>query len=88
MLGRNKKISDKEKSEVKETARQLLKRLIEKEFKVDRWAEKPQTASAVRTAINDYLFNTLPYSAFGDADISEKTEVLFNFFKGKYGQVA
>ena len=58
---------------------------MENEFKVNRWAEKVQTASAVRKAINDYLFNSLPYPAYAAEDISQKTEVLFDFFKGKYG---
>lgn len=85
MLGRDKKITDKEKSEVKTTAKELLKRLQENEFKVDRWSEKVQTASAVRKAINDYLFNKLPYPTYAEEDITMKTDVLFNFFKQRYG---
>ncbi len=88
MLDRDKKISDKEKADVKETARQLLKRLLEKGFKVDRWAEKVQTASAVRKAINDYLFNSLPYPTYSENDITQKTDTLFNFFKRQYGTYA
>src|SRR5574339_136183 len=36
MLGSGKKITDKEKAEVKEAAKQLLTRLKDNEFKVDR----------------------------------------------------
>jgi len=88
MLGRDKKITDKEKGAVKDTARQLLERLQANEFKIDRWAEKVQTSSAVRKAINEYLFNTLPYPTYGDADIAVKTDVLFNFFRDRYGSWA
>ncbi len=88
MLGRDKKISDKEKDDVKETARKLLERLQANEFTIDRWPEKVQTASAVRKAITEYLFNTLPYPTYGDADIAFKTDVLFNFFKERYGNRA
>ncbi|MEO5996057.1 MAG: hypothetical protein ABIN89_05005 [Chitinophagaceae bacterium] len=36
MLERDKKITDKEKNDFKDTARHLLKRLMENEFKVER----------------------------------------------------
>lgn len=84
MLGTGKKISDKEKAEVKEAAKQLLSRLKENEFKVDRWLEKVQTASAVRKVINDYLFSNLPYPAYNDQDIAQKTEALYAFFRNRY----
>lgn len=87
MLGRNKKVSDKEKVEIKDTAKKLLERLKANEFKVDRWAEKVQTASAVRKAITDYLFNSLPYPTYGEQDISQKTDVLFDFFRERYGDI-
>ncbi len=85
MLGRDKKITDKEKAAIKETAKKLLHHLIENEFKVDRWVEKVQTASAVRKVITDYLFSTLPYPTYGEEDIKLKTEMLFCFFRGRYG---
>ena len=83
MLARDKKISDKEKTEVKEAARELLKRLKNNEFKVDHWTEKMQTASAVRKVIEDYLFEKLPSPSF-DEDISIKADILYNDFKQRY----
>jgi type I restriction enzyme R subunit len=83
MLSRDKKISDKEKAEVKVAARELLKRLKNKEFKVDHWTEKIQTASAVRKVIEDYLFEKLPSPSY-DNDISTKADILFNDFKERY----
>lgn len=91
MLNTGKKVNDKERLEVKDTARKLLNRLKDNEFTVDRWAEKVQTASAVKKAVNDYLYSTLPHPAYGDGDIVVKTEILFNYFKTRYanyGRVA
>ena len=83
MLARDKKISDKEKAEVKEAARELLERLKNKEFKVDHWTEKTQTASAVRRVIEDFLYMKLPHPTYND-DISTKADILYNDFKVRY----
>ena len=91
MLNRDKKISDKEKIEVKDTARKLLEHLKNNEFKVEYWSEKTQTASAVKKAINDYLYTKLPFPTFSDGDRIVKTEILFDYFKTRYanfGRVA
>ena len=84
MLGRDKKISDKEKAELKDIAKHLLEQLKEKEFRIIHWADKEQTASAVRVVIKNYLFDKLPFPAYEEADIDVKTEVLFEFFKVRY----
>jgi type I restriction enzyme R subunit len=91
MLNRDKKITDKEKVEVKDTARKLLEHLKNNEFKVEYWSEKTQTASAVKKAINDHLYTKLPFPTFSDGDRVVKTEILFNYFKTRYanfGRVA
>jgi hypothetical protein len=47
--------------------------------------------TAVKKAINDYLFESLPYPTYGDSDIVVKTEVLYDYFKTQYadfGRVA
>ena len=87
MLSKDKKISDKEKAEVKVAARELLERLKNKEFKIDLWTEKIQTASAVRKVIEDYLFEKLPSPSY-DEDISLKDEMLFNDFKERFANYA
>ena len=86
MLSRDKKISDKEKAELKDIAKELLERLKEKEFKIIHWADKEQTASAVKVVIKNYLFDKLPYPVFEEVDVNMKTEVLFEFFKGRYAE--
>jgi type I restriction enzyme R subunit len=91
MLNSGKKINDKEKVELKDTARKLLEHLKNNEFKVEYWSEKTQTASAVKKAINDHLYTKLPFPTFTDGDRIIKTEILFNYFKTRYanfGKVA
>jgi type I restriction enzyme R subunit len=91
MLNRDKKITDKEKVEVKDTARKLLEHLKNNEFKIEYWSEKTQTASAVKKAINDHLYTKLPFPTFSDGDRIIKTEILFDYFKLRYanfGRVA
>ena len=83
MLVKGKKISDKEKHAVKMTAQELLFRLKNTEFKVEHWAEKTQTSSAVRKVIEDYLFERLPSPSY-DEDISLKADILFNDFKERF----
>lgn len=83
MLIKGKKISDKEKAQVKEAAKELLERLKKKEFKVQYWADKIQTASAVKKVIENYLFERLPSPSY-DEDIQIKSEILFNDFKERY----
>ena len=84
LLSHDKKISDKEKGELKDIAKQLMERLKEKEFKIIHWADKEQTASAVRVVIKNHLFDKLPYPAFEESDIDARTEALYEFFKGRY----
>ncbi|MDA0193564.1 MAG: type I restriction endonuclease subunit R [Bacteroidetes bacterium] len=84
MLEKGKKISNQEKATLKETAKQLLGRLLSQEFKVEHWPDKVSTASAVKSTIDDVLFEKLPYPTYAEQDISEKTDLLFNYFKIRY----
>ena len=84
LLRLEKKLTEKEKNEVKEVAKDLLAKLKEEELQVAQWVEKMQTAAAVRQAINDYLFNKLPYPTYAETDIAMKTSLLFDYFKGQY----
>jgi len=83
MLAKGKKMSDKEKYEVKQAARDLLERLKENEFRVEHWTEKTQTSSAVKKVIVDYLFEKLPSPSYDD-DVIVKADVLFNDFKERF----
>jgi type I restriction enzyme R subunit len=83
MLSRDKKITDKEKDEVKVAACELLERLKSNEFRVEHWSEKTQTSAAVRKVIEDCLYLKLPYPSYND-DITVKADILYNDFKERY----
>ena len=83
MLLKDKKISDREKAKVKKASKMLLERLKKKEFRVQHWAEKIQSASAVKKVIEDYLHLELPSPSY-DEDVQIKSEILFNDFKERY----
>jgi len=85
MLCSGKIISDKDKNSLKEAAAKLLQNLKSKEFKIAQWTEKTTTKADVRKAIDDFLFLNLPDPAFQDNDRVEKTTMLFNEFKMRYG---
>ena len=88
MLSRDKKITDKEKVDVKKAAKSLLQRLKNKEFKILEWTEKVQTSSTVKSIISNHLFMELPSSTYADSDIAVKTDLLFSEFKTRYGNMA
>jgi len=83
MLSKGKSISDKEKAKVKDAAKKLLERLKNKELAVERWWENTFTAAAVKKAIDDVLYMSLPDPAFSDGDRAIKTELLFHHFKNQ-----
>lgn len=83
MLSKEQKISDKEKDKLKYAAKLLLKKLKEKEFKVEKWSEKIQTSAAVKRVIEDHLFEHLP-SSYDQEDLTYMADLLFNDFKIRY----
>ena len=83
MLSKEQKISDKEKDNLKYAAKLLLKKLKEKEFKVEKWSEKIQTSAAVKRVIEDHLFEHLP-SSYDQEDLTDMADLLFNDFKIRY----
>ena len=60
-----------------------LKKLKEKEFKVEKWSEKIQTSAAVKRVIEDHLFEHLP-SSYDQEDLTDMADLLFNDFKIRY----
>lgn len=88
LLRLEKLLNNKERNEVKAIAKELLEELQKEQLAVDHWIEKPQTAAAVRKAINDLLFNKLPYPTYEDQDINLKTALLFEHMKSQYGYPA
>lgn len=84
LLRQGKSLTDKEKHEVKEIAKQLITQLESDELTIDHWKDKPQTSSAVRKTINDYLFEKLPYPTYDESDIGEKTDRVYDYLVGRY----
>lgn len=84
LLRLGKQLKDKERHDVKDIAKTLTQKLLEKELKIDHWADKSQTSAAVRKAINDYLYTKLPYPTYEDQDILLKTDLVFDYLVGRY----
>jgi len=80
----NKQLTTKERNKVKSMAQELLDKLQNTGLRVEHWMDKPQTQSAVRKTINDYLFENLPYPTYNDPDINQKTELVFEHLKMVY----
>jgi type I restriction enzyme, R subunit len=84
ILRKGKELNSKEKKKVKEIAVGLLEELENDQLKVDHWMDKTQTSAAVKTTINDFLFEELPYPTYQEEDIDKKTFVLFEHFRSNY----
>jgi type I restriction enzyme R subunit len=84
LLLRGKALKEKEQHAVKEIARTLLDRLQLQALQVPQWWEKSQTSATVRTTINDYLFEQLPYPEYGEDDIRGRSEAVYGFLVGRF----
>ena len=80
LLNNGKSFTHNHNYKLKETHKKLLKRLKINESQVDHWVDKIQIISAVKKAINDYLFESVPYPTYGDGDIVVKTEIFFKHY--------
>jgi len=80
----DKQLTTSERNKIKNLAQELLDKLQNTGLKVEHWMDKPQTQSAVRKTINDYLFENLPYPTYNDPDINQKTELVFEHLKMVY----
>ncbi len=83
LLRQDKQLSTKERNKVKEIGSKLLEQLQSKELKVDHWMDKPQTSAAVKNAINDYLFQELPYPTYEKQDIENKAFLIYEYLRGR-----
>ena len=88
LLKKGKELSTKDKNAIKAIAKELLEKLLANQLKIDHWKDKTQTASAVKTVIQDFLFEKLPYPTYVDEDIASKTESLFEHIKIQFGDAA
>ena len=80
-LSKNKEIGDTEKAKLKAIAQQLLEKLRDDLFTVERWWENTFVCGKVRKEIDDTLYVNLPFPLFSDGDRAIKGEILFDYFK-------
>ncbi|MEX2566397.1 MAG: hypothetical protein WD431_10685 [Cyclobacteriaceae bacterium] len=66
-----------EKREIKKISIELLEELKQEKLKVEQWAEKSVTATAVFNSVSKKLFETLPYPAYQTGEIDLKTSLVY-----------
>lgn len=88
LLRQGKTLNEAKKHAVKDLAKNLLEHLQNDELQVDQWDQKTQTKARVKSAIQNLLFENLPYPEYEEADIQIKTDLVFEYLRGGYGMVA
>ena len=79
-------LTEKERDEVKNVAKQTLETLKAEKLKVERWRESTQLRAQVKTTIYDKLLY-LPQEPYSEDEIEEKTNIVYqhiftNYFGG------
>lgn len=77
-------LSASDKTTVKKIAIELLEELKKDELQVDLWFEKNQTDAAVFNAVQNTLFNKLPYPTYQDSDVQLKTALVYTHLRQQY----
>ena len=62
----------------------MLSELKREKLRVEMWSEKSETAAAIYRFVNDTLFQSLPYPAYSENEITNKTVLLFDHLKTQY----
>lgn len=76
-------LTEKERDEVKNVAKQTLETLKAEKLKVERWRESTQLRAQVKTAIYDILL-WLPQEPYSEDDVSEKTNMVYQHIFTNY----
>lgn len=84
ILRDGKKLSKKEKQDVKNVSVELLEELKKEKLKVNMWSEKTETSASVYKYVNDSLFKVLPFPAYQETDIDLKTNLVYQHLKSQY----
>jgi len=77
------KLSKKEEEEVKKVAIKTLSLLKEEKLKIERWWEKIQVKSQVKTLILDSL-QWLPQECYPDEEVRQRSEDVYQHIYGNY----
>lgn len=73
-----------DKKKVKEISIDLLEELKKEKLKVELWYQKNQTVAAVFNAVNNTLYEKLPFPTYQNDDIDRKTQQIFQHLKQQY----
>ena len=76
-------LTEKERDEVKNVAKQTLETLKAEKLKVERWRESTQLRAQVKTSIYDILL-WLPQEPYSEDDVSEKTNMVYQHIFTNY----
>lgn len=76
-------LTEKERNDVKNVAKQTLETLKAEKLKVERWRESTQLRAQVKTAIYDILL-WLPQEPYSEDDVSEKTNMVYQHIFTNY----
>jgi hypothetical protein len=68
-------------------ARALLEKRSAHKQHIEHGNEMDATKAQVRTLIQNQLFEQLPYPDYEEADIEERTVLVFVYVLGRYGMV-
>jgi type I restriction enzyme R subunit len=77
-------LSASDTNTVKKIAIELLEELKKEELQVDLWFEKSQTDAAVFNAVQNTLFDKLPYPTYQDNDVQLKTALVYTHLRQQY----
>jgi type I restriction enzyme R subunit len=83
LLRNGKTLEPSDIKEVKKVAVTVLKNLKAQQLKMERWRESRQLMAQVKTIIFDTL-QWLPQNSYSDADVSEKTTLVYQHIYGNY----
>ncbi|MEA3447419.1 MAG: type I restriction endonuclease subunit R [Bacteroidota bacterium] len=76
-------LTEKERDEVKNVAKQTLENLKAEKLKIERWRESTQLRAQVKTAIYDVLLR-LPQEAYPETEVDEKTDLIYQHIFASY----
>lgn len=77
-------LTDGQKRDVRTVAEDLLAELKRDALNVDRWRGSHQVSAGVRTAIHDRLLY-LPPAVYTDAEVSERSGMVYQRVWSRYG---
>ena len=91
LLVTDKKLTPKQRNQIKEVGKELLHRLKAEKLRVDNWRDKEATKADVKTFIYDFLYDDrtgLPADSFTDEDVQVKAWMVYEHVYSQYESAA